>query len=398
MTQHPGRTKTLRCGGPAAQPGGRRVGPRRGHVVARRRQRGARAASPGGLLQAGPSVDLRGDHPPLRRQSTDRCDHRVRCAATHRATRPDRRGGVPDRTAGAGADHVERRLLRRHRRRDGVAAPLDEGGVRGRPRWPCRANSPSRRSSTRPRPRCSPWPSARSVTAWSRWGRCCRRPSRRIEELGARGSELTGIPTGFRDLDKMLAGLQPANLVVVAARPSMGKSALALNIAENVAQEGSPVAIFTLEMSREEVVARLLSSMASVDSNKLRTGQLGPELWQKVVREASRLYQMPLYVDDSPDLTVTAIRAKCRRLKRPAGPRPGGGRLHAVDAGSESHREPPAGDRRDQPFAQEPGSRVARAGDRGVAVEPGPGAEGEQAPPSRATFANRVPSSRTPTS
>jgi replicative DNA helicase len=141
----------------------------------------------------------------------------------------------------------------------------------------------------------------------------------RIEDLGSRGSELTGLPTGFRDLDKMLAGLQPANLIVVAARPSMGKSALALNIAENVALEGSPVAVFTLEMSREEVVARLLSSMASVDSNKLRTGQLGPELWQKVVREASRLYQMPLYVDDSPDLTVTAIRAKCRRLKRQQG-------------------------------------------------------------------------------
>ncbi|MBU1865112.1 MAG: replicative DNA helicase, partial [Actinobacteria bacterium] len=141
----------------------------------------------------------------------------------------------------------------------------------------------------------------------------------KMEELGTRGSELTGIPTGFRDLDKMLAGLQPANLIVVAARPSMGKSALALNIAENVAQGGAPVAIFTLEMSREEVVSRLLSSMASVDSTRMRTGQLGPELWQKVVREASRLYQMPMYVDDSPDLTVTAIRAKCRRLKRAQG-------------------------------------------------------------------------------
>ena len=140
-----------------------------------------------------------------------------------------------------------------------------------------------------------------------------------MEELGTRGSELTGLPTGFRDLDKMLAGLQPANLIVVAARPSMGKSALALNIAENVAEGGSPVAIFTLEMSREEVVARLLSSMASVDSARMRTGQLGPELWQKVVREASKLYQMPLYVDDSPGLTVTAIRAKCRRLMRSQG-------------------------------------------------------------------------------
>jgi replicative DNA helicase len=141
----------------------------------------------------------------------------------------------------------------------------------------------------------------------------------RIEELGSRGEEITGLPTGFRDLDRKLAGLQPANLVVIAARPSMGKSALALNIAQSAAAAGTPVAVFTLEMSREEVVTRLLSSMASVDSHRLRTGQLGPELWQKVVREASHLYQMPLYVDDSSDLTVTAIRAKARRMRRRQG-------------------------------------------------------------------------------
>ena len=138
----------------------------------------------------------------------------------------------------------------------------------------------------------------------------------KIEEIGTLGGDITGVPTGFRDLDKMLAGLHPANLIVVAARPSMGKSALALNIAQNVAETGKTTAVFTLEMSREEVVQRLLSSMASVDSHKLRTGQLGPEMWQKLARESSRLYEMPFYVDDSPGLTVTAIRAKCRRLKR----------------------------------------------------------------------------------
>jgi len=138
----------------------------------------------------------------------------------------------------------------------------------------------------------------------------------KIEELGTRGGDITGLPTGFRDLDKKLAGLHPANLFVIAARPSMGKSALALNIAQNIAEGGSPVAVFTLEMSREEVVLRLLSSMASIDSHRLRTGQLGPELWQKVARETSRLFEMPFFVDDSPDLTVTAIRAKCRRMHR----------------------------------------------------------------------------------
>ncbi len=141
----------------------------------------------------------------------------------------------------------------------------------------------------------------------------------RIEELGTRGEEITGLSTGFRDLDGRLAGLHPANLVVIAARPSMGKTALALNIAQNIAESDHPVALFTLEMSREEVVLRLLSAMAGVDSHKLRTGQLGPELWQRVVRETSRLYQMPFFVDDSPDLTVTSIRAKCRRLARKRG-------------------------------------------------------------------------------
>lgn len=138
----------------------------------------------------------------------------------------------------------------------------------------------------------------------------------KIEELGTRGGDITGVPTGFKDLDRKLAGLHPANLVVIAARPSMGKSSLAINIAQHVAEAGEPVALFTLEMSREEVVQRILSSMASVDSHRLRTGQLTPEMWQRIARESSRLYEMPFFVDDSADLTVTSIRAKCRRLKR----------------------------------------------------------------------------------
>ncbi|MGZ5382666.1 MAG: replicative DNA helicase [Acidimicrobiia bacterium] len=140
-----------------------------------------------------------------------------------------------------------------------------------------------------------------------------------IEEMEARGSELTGLATGFRDLDRRLAGLQAANLVIVAARPSMGKSALASNIATNVAMDGGTVAMFSLEMSREEIVQRLLCSVGRVDSMKLRTGQLGPQLWQKVVHAASRMYKAPIYIDDSGQLTVTDIRAKCRRLKRQHG-------------------------------------------------------------------------------
>jgi replicative DNA helicase len=139
-----------------------------------------------------------------------------------------------------------------------------------------------------------------------------------IELMEQRGTELTGLATGFVDLDKKLAGLQPANLVIIAGRPAMGKSSLALNIATNAASTGDPVAIFSLEMSKEEIVHRILSSVGKVDSMKLRSGQLGP-LWQRVVDAAGVMYKSPIYIDDSPVVTVTDIRAKCRRLKRKKG-------------------------------------------------------------------------------
>ena len=139
-----------------------------------------------------------------------------------------------------------------------------------------------------------------------------------IELLEQQGSEITGLATGFRDLDKKLAGLQNANLVIIAARPAMGKSALMLNIATNAASQGKPIALFSLEMSKEELVQRILSSVGRVDSMKLRSGQLGP-LWQRVVDAASRMYKAPIFIDDSPVVTVTDIRAKCRRLKRKSG-------------------------------------------------------------------------------
>jgi replicative DNA helicase len=139
-----------------------------------------------------------------------------------------------------------------------------------------------------------------------------------IEMLEQQGSEITGLATGFVDLDKKLAGLQPANLVVIAGRPAMGKSSLTMNIATNAAAAGEAVAIFSLEMSKEEIVQRILSSVGKVDSMKLRSGQLGP-LWQRVVDAAGRMYKAPIYIDDSPVVTVTDIRAKCRRLKRKRG-------------------------------------------------------------------------------
>lgn len=139
------------------------------------------------------------------------------------------------------------------------------------------------------------------------------------EELHRNGSEVTGVSTGFRDLDRKLAGLHPGNLIVVAARPGMGKSALAFNVAQNVALAGNTVALFTLEMSREEVVTRLLCSKGRIDSQKLRTGRLTEADFTKLSNAAAALYKQDIYVDDSPGLTVTEIRAKCRRLRRKPG-------------------------------------------------------------------------------
>ena len=141
----------------------------------------------------------------------------------------------------------------------------------------------------------------------------------KAEDLQRRGSEVTGVPTGFRDLDRKLAGLHPTNLLVLAARPGMGKTALALNVAQNVAIADHPVAIFSLEMSREEVVTRMLCSTGRIDSQKLRTGRLTEGDFTKLSTAASALYKKPIFVDDSPGLTVTEIRAKCRRLRRKPG-------------------------------------------------------------------------------
>jgi replicative DNA helicase len=141
----------------------------------------------------------------------------------------------------------------------------------------------------------------------------------RAEELQRLGSDVTGIATGYKDLDRKLAGLHPTNLIVIAARPGMGKTALALNIAQNVAQRDIPVAMFSLEMSREEIVSRMLCAQGRIDSQRLRTGQLSEADFTKLSNAASSLYKKPVYVDDSPGLTVTEIRAKSRRLKRRPG-------------------------------------------------------------------------------
>ena len=137
-----------------------------------------------------------------------------------------------------------------------------------------------------------------------------------LEELYNRKQHITGVPTGFADLDYRTAGLHGSELILVAARPAMGKSAFALNIATNAALRGNaPVAIFSLEMSKEQMVNRILCSEAMVDSNKVRTGKLEDEDWGKIAEAIGPLSESGIYVDDTPGISVMEIRAKCRKLK-----------------------------------------------------------------------------------
>ncbi len=138
----------------------------------------------------------------------------------------------------------------------------------------------------------------------------------KLEELYNKKGSVTGIPTGFIDFDKKTAGLHNSDLIILAARPAMGKSAFAVNIATNVAVRSKvPVAIFSLEMSKEQVVNRILCSEAMVDSNKVRTGQLDDNDWVKLATTVGMISEAPMYIDDSSDINIMQIRTKCRKLK-----------------------------------------------------------------------------------
>ncbi|MDD4294374.1 MAG: replicative DNA helicase [Candidatus Omnitrophica bacterium] len=137
-----------------------------------------------------------------------------------------------------------------------------------------------------------------------------------IETLYHRKSHVTGVPTGFIDFDTKTSGLQSGDLIILAARPSMGKSALAASIAEHVAvEEKMPVLFLSLEMSKEQIMQRFLCSQARVDAHKLRTGFLAPSEWPTLTSAASRLSEAPIYIDDTPAMNIFDIRAKARRMK-----------------------------------------------------------------------------------
>ncbi len=141
-----------------------------------------------------------------------------------------------------------------------------------------------------------------------------------IDVLFDRGHRITGVETGFEELDNMTSGLQPSELIVIAARPSLGKTALALNIAAHVAiQDRKKVGVFSLEMSKESLALRLLCSEARIDSHRLRSGFTTREDWSKMTQALGRLAEAPLFIEDTPALSILQIRAKARRLKAEKG-------------------------------------------------------------------------------
>jgi replicative DNA helicase len=138
----------------------------------------------------------------------------------------------------------------------------------------------------------------------------------RITQLYESGADVTGVPSGFRDLDRVTSGFQEGNLIIMAARPSMGKSALGLGVALNLAvRRNVPVALFTLEMSKAEVTQRLMCSEAKVESQRLRTGKLSADDWPRLTTACDKLAKAPIYVDDTGSITMMEIRSKARRLK-----------------------------------------------------------------------------------
>lgn len=138
----------------------------------------------------------------------------------------------------------------------------------------------------------------------------------KITEVAQQEGQVIGITTGFMDIDAKTTGLHPADFILIAARPSMGKTSLVLNIARNAAMiDRAPVAIFSLEMARDQLVQRLLSAESHVELQKIRTGELTDEDWHKIIEASEHLAQSPIYIDDTPGITVMEMRSKARRLK-----------------------------------------------------------------------------------
>jgi replicative DNA helicase len=142
----------------------------------------------------------------------------------------------------------------------------------------------------------------------------------RIEHLFHSGGDITGMSTGFKDLDKMTSGMQPADLVIVAGRPSMGKTSFAMNLVEHaVLNQTKPIVVFSMEMPADQLIVRMLSSVGRIDQTRIRNGKLEQDDWPKLSAAVTKLKDVPLFIDDTPALTPTELRARARRLAREHG-------------------------------------------------------------------------------
>ncbi|WP_188066669.1 replicative DNA helicase [Brevibacillus brevis] len=137
--------------------------------------------------------------------------------------------------------------------------------------------------------------------------------------LSTRKTDITGVPSGYRDLDELTGGFQKSDLIILAARPSVGKTALGLNVAQNVAHAGEPVAVFSLEMAASQLVQRMICAEGLIDAQKLKVGGLEEDDWEKLTKAIGLLGNAPIYIDDTPGVTVHDIRTKCRKLKKQKG-------------------------------------------------------------------------------
>ena len=193
-----------------------------------------------------------------------------------------------------------------------------------------------------------------------------------LEELFERKEHVTGVPTGFKDLDKLLAGLHAGDLAILAARPSVGKTALALNIAVNAAKKGTSVALFSLEMSAEQLVQRVLCSEARINLQDVRTGYIKEQDWGSIHQAMGRLAELDFWVDDTPvDLDLRGAHQGAPAAARQA-EGPHHRRLPAAHAAAAPalRAEPHGRDRRDQPRTQDPRQGTQRAGARALAALP----------------------------
>ena len=223
----------------------------------------------------------------------------------------------------------------------------------------------------------------------------------KLQKLSLEGTPITGTPSGFEDLDNITGGFQPGNLIILAARPSMGKSALMANFAENAAlTSDKAVALFSLEMSEGELAQRFIASQASIKGDDLRKGRVPQARWGKILQASARLAHSKLYIDDSSDLSVLDVRAKARRLAQQNADGLG---LILIDylqlmRGGRQRREPRRADRPDLARPQDARARARGAGDRALAAQPRRRAAHRQAARSSPIYANPVRSSRTPIS